>query len=59
MDQPWTEDSVARTLTNPSYSLTDRPIVIEEKWIKANARLVQETGAESLSGHNPERPSGW
>jgi hypothetical protein len=47
MDQPWTEDSVARTLINPSYCLTDRPIVIEEKWIKANTRLVQETGAES------------
>jgi hypothetical protein len=47
MDQSWPEDSVARTLINPNYCLTDQPIVIEEKWIKANARLVQETGAES------------
>ena len=46
MDQPWTEDSVARTLINPNYCLIDSPIVTEEKWIKANARLVQKMGAE-------------
>ena len=47
MDQPWTEDSVARTLINPNYCLPDPPVVAEEKWIKANARLVQkEMGAE-------------
>jgi hypothetical protein len=47
MDRPWTEDSVARTLINPNYCLIDSPIVTEEKWIKANARLVQKMGAES------------
>jgi uncharacterized protein (DUF362 family) len=47
MDQPWTEDSVARTLINPNYSLTDPPIVTEVKGIKANVRLVQKMGAES------------
>jgi hypothetical protein len=47
MDQPWTEDSVARTLINPNYCLTDRPVVTDEKWIKANARRVQKMGAES------------
>jgi uncharacterized protein (DUF362 family) len=47
MDQPWTEDSVTRTLINPNYCLTDPPVVTEEKWIEANARLVQKMGAES------------
>jgi hypothetical protein len=50
MDQSWTQDSVTRTLIDPNYCLTDPPIVTEEKWIKANARLVQETGAESYLG---------
>ena len=45
MDRPWTEDSVARTLINPNYCLTNPPI--EVKWVKANARLVQKMGAES------------
>ena len=47
MDQPWTEDSVTRTLINPNYCLTDPPVVTEEKWIEANARLVEKMGAES------------
>ena len=46
MNEPWTEDSVARTFINPSYCLTDPPVVTEEKWIKANARLVQKMGVE-------------
>jgi uncharacterized protein (DUF362 family) len=46
MDQPWTEDSVARTLINPNYCLTDPPVVTEEKWIEANAKLVQKMGVE-------------
>ena len=41
------EDSVARTLINPNYSLTDPTIVTEVKGIKANVRLVQKMGAES------------
>jgi hypothetical protein len=40
MDQPWTEDSADCCLADP-------PVVTEEKWIKANARLVQKTGAAS------------
>jgi hypothetical protein len=47
MDQPWTEDSIAKTLINPNYCLTDPPVVTEEKWIKANAKLVQKMGIES------------
>ena len=47
MDQPSTEDSVARTLINPNYCLTDPPVVTEEKWIEANAKLVQKMGIES------------
>jgi hypothetical protein len=39
MDQPWTEDTVARTLINPNYCLTDPPVVTEEK-------LVQKMGVE-------------
>ena len=46
MDQPWTEDSVARTLINPNYCLTDPPVVTEEKWIEANAEPVQKMGVE-------------
>jgi uncharacterized protein (DUF362 family) len=46
MDQPWPEDSVARTLINPNYCLTDPPVVTEEKWIEANAKLVQKMDVE-------------
>jgi uncharacterized protein (DUF362 family) len=46
MDQPWTVDSVARILINPNYCLTDPPVVTEEKWIEANAKLVQKMGVE-------------
>ena len=46
MDQPWIEDSVGRTLINPNYCLTDPPVVTEEKWIEANAKLVQKMGVE-------------
>jgi hypothetical protein len=46
MDQPWTEDSVARTLLNPNYCLTDPPAVAKEKWIEANTKLVQKIGVE-------------
>jgi hypothetical protein len=46
MDQPWSEDSVARTIIKPNYCLTDTPIVTEEKWIEANAKLVQKMGIE-------------
>jgi hypothetical protein len=47
MDQPWTEDSVVRTLIYPNYCLTDPPVVTEEKWIEANAKLVQKMGVET------------
>jgi hypothetical protein len=47
MDQPWTHDSVTRTLINPNYCLADLPVVRGEQWIKANAKLVREIGAES------------
>jgi hypothetical protein len=30
MDQPWTEDSVARTLINPNYRLTETPKIFPE-----------------------------
>jgi len=46
MDQPWTEDSVARPHIKPNCCLTDPPVVAEEKWIRANARLVQKMGVE-------------
>jgi hypothetical protein len=46
MDQPWTENPVARTLINPNYCLTDTPVVTEEKWIEANAKLAQKMGVE-------------
>jgi hypothetical protein len=59
MDQPWTEDSVTRTLINPNYCLTHPSVVTEEKWIKPNASLGQEMGAEFLSGRTTERPSDW
>jgi hypothetical protein len=43
----WTPDSVSRTLMNPRYCLSDPPVVSEEQWIKANARLLQDMGAEN------------
>jgi len=30
----------------PKLLLTDPPVVTEEKWIKANAKLVQNMGVE-------------
>jgi hypothetical protein len=47
MTQEWTPDSVARTLINPGYCLSQPPVVDEEQWIKANARLIRELGAET------------
>jgi hypothetical protein len=51
MDQPWTEDSVARALINPNYCLTDPPVVTEEKWIEANAKLVQKMALSPIWPH--------
>jgi len=50
MDQPWTEDSVARTLIHPNYCLTDPPVVTGEKWIEANAKLgfAPDLGSDAL-----------
>jgi hypothetical protein len=51
MDQPWTEDSVARTLINPNYCLTDPPVVTEEKWIEANAKLSRRWALSPIWPH--------
>jgi hypothetical protein len=47
MDQPWTAESVTRILINPNYCLTDPQVVTDDKWIEANAKLVQKMGVES------------
>jgi hypothetical protein len=59
MDQPWAEGSVARTLIKPkllSHRSTDRDRGgSEPRRMPGSSR---RRGAEFLSGHNAERPSG-
>jgi hypothetical protein len=43
----WTPESVARILMNPRYCLGQPPAVDENTWIKANAKMIREMGAES------------
>jgi hypothetical protein len=43
----WTPESVARILMNPQYCLGQHPAVDEDTWIKANAKMIREMGAES------------
>jgi len=45
---PWTPDQVRDTLRNPIYAGLGSylPIVGDEEWIKANARLIREEGPE-------------
>jgi hypothetical protein len=50
MDEPWTEDVVARKLINPNYCLTYPPVVTEEKWIEANAKLIPWIASRSTPG---------
>ena len=41
-----------------NYCLTEPPVATKEKWIEANAKLVQKMCVWALSGHIGERPSG-
>jgi hypothetical protein len=43
----WTPDSVTRTLINPHYAISRPPVIDEEEWIKANAKLIRDMGAET------------
>ena len=44
MNEPWTEDSVARTLINPNYCLTDPPVVTEEEVDRGECQARPEDG---------------
>jgi hypothetical protein len=43
----WSEDSVARIVMNTEYCLLEPPVVSEDDWIKANAKMIREMGEES------------
>jgi hypothetical protein len=45
--EEWTPESVARILMNPRYCLSNPPVVPEDVWIKANARTIEDIGAEA------------
>jgi hypothetical protein len=40
----WSEDSVARILMNPLYSLVKPAVVSEDQWIKANTKMIRDMG---------------
>ena len=42
----WTATDIQRALANPFYCLAGEPIISEEEWIKAGAKLIGEIGAE-------------
>jgi hypothetical protein len=42
----WTATDIQRMLANPLYCLAEEPIISEEEWIKAGARLISEIGAD-------------
>jgi hypothetical protein len=44
----WTPEAVARTLMNPRYCLSDSPVVTDEIWIEANARLIDVMGPHTF-----------
>ena len=46
LTEPWIPESVARILMNPRYCLGQPPAVDENTWIKANAKMIREMGAE-------------
>lgn len=46
--QAWTSDDIMRILLNPAYCLNPNPLVAEELWIAAVARLIKEEGAETV-----------
>ena len=46
--EKWTPDSVPRVLMHPAYVLTDPSVVLEEKWIEANVKLIREHGGVYL-----------
>jgi len=53
-EKEFTEESLARMLISPFYAITihpvftqeHEPIVSEERWVKVNAKLMGELGAE-------------
>jgi hypothetical protein len=42
----WSPEAVGRILMDPRYCLTQPPAVDEETWIKANAKMIRDMGAE-------------
>ena len=54
-DQGWTEEDVQAVLVNPIYAVTispslfgeHEPIVSRSQWVQANARLIEQIGAEA------------
>jgi hypothetical protein len=47
-DDKWTPDAVARILMNPRYVLSKPPMVSEEQWIEANAKLIDDMGPHTF-----------
>lgn len=54
-DQEWTEEDVQAVLVNPFYAVTiapnlcgaHDPIIDRTQWVSANARLIEQIGAEA------------
>ena len=54
-DQEWTAEDVQAVLVNPFYAVTisptlfgeHDPIIARSRWVQANARLIEQIGAEA------------
>ena len=46
-ERAWTPDDVQKVLMNPSYCLSEPPVVSEAQWIQAGVRIIGEIGPEN------------
>jgi hypothetical protein len=46
--EQWTADDIRRILTDPGYCLSVPPVIPEDQWIKAGARLIEIRAEECL-----------
>jgi len=45
--EKWTPEAVTRVLIDPRYTLAEPPVILEEQWIEANAKLIEQLGPQA------------
>jgi hypothetical protein len=45
--EDWTPESVICVLMDPRYCLSEPAVIADEQWIEANAKLIDQMGAET------------